>query len=261
VSREAADMTLTDDNFASIVGAVEEGRAIFSNIKKYLMYLLSSNIGEIGIMAVATLAGLPLPLSAVQILYVNLATDGLPALALSFDPQDKDLMVRPPRNPKSGIFTPPVVTLMIAGGLWSTIINVGLFTYMLTSLGYFGEISESAVKEAALTHAMTMIFLSLVLTEFFKAYCFRSDRETILRRPFANKWLNLAILWELTLLSLIVYVPVLEEAFGIYDLPLNDWLLVAGLAFTVVPVLELTKWLIRRFVPLDQVGEPRRNVG
>ena len=86
VSREAADMTLTDDNFASIVGAVEEGRGIFSNIKKYLMYLLSSNIGEIGLMAVATLAGMPLPLSAVQILYVNLATDGLPALALAFDP-------------------------------------------------------------------------------------------------------------------------------------------------------------------------------
>jgi Ca2+-transporting ATPase len=106
---------------------------------------------------------------------------------------------------------------------------------------------------------MTMVFLSLVLTEFFKAYIFRSDRESILRRPFANKWLNLAILWELMLLSLILYVPVLEEAFGTYDLPLNDWLLVVGVAFTVVPVLELTKWLIRRFVPLEQVGELHPN--
>jgi Ca2+-transporting ATPase len=261
VSREAADMTLMDDNFASIVGAVEEGRAIFGNIKKYLMYLLSSNIGEIGIMAAATLAGLPLPLSAVQILYVNLATDGLPALALSFDPPERDLMDRPPRDPKTGIFTRPVVTLMAAGGLWSTIVNTGLFTYMLTSLGYFEETTESAAKEVALTHAMTMIFLTLVLTEFFKAYNFRSDRATVLRRPFANKWLNLAILWELMLLSLIVYVPVLKEAFGTYDLPPNDWLLVLGVAFTVVPVLELTKWLIRRFVPLEPVGELHPNAG
>jgi len=242
VSREAADMTLTDDNFASIVGAVEEGRAIFSNIKKYLMYLLSSNIGEIGLMAVATLAGMPLPLSAVQILYVNLATDGLPALALSFDPPEKDLMDRPPRDPATGIFTRPVVTLMAVGGLWSTIVNVGLFAWALES-------------GRGLTEAMTLTFLSLVLIQFFKAYNFRSDRASVLLRPFANKWLNLAILWELMLLALVVYVPVLEEAFGTYDLPLSDWLLVVGSAFTVVPVLELTKWLIRRFVPLEQVGD------
>jgi Ca2+-transporting ATPase len=246
VSREAADMTLTDDNFASIVGAVEEGRGIFSNIKKYLMYLLSSNIGEIGLMAVATLAGLPLPLSAVQILYVNLATDGLPALALSFDPPERDLMDRPPRDPKTGIFTRPVVTLMVAGGVWSTVVNVGLFTWALES-------------GRELTHAMTLTFLSLVLIQFFKAYNFRSDRESILQRPFANKWLNLAILWELMLLGFVVYVPVLEEAFGTYDLPLKDWLLVVSLAFSVVPVLELTKWLIRRFVPPEQVGELHPN--
>jgi Ca2+-transporting ATPase len=248
VSCEAADMTLTDDNFASIVGAVEEGRAIFSNIKKYLMYLLSSNIGEIGLMAVATMAGLPLPLTAVQILYVNLATDGLPALALSFDPPEKNLMDRPPRDPKTGIFTRPVITLMAAGGVWSTIINVGLFTWALRS-------------EHELAHAMALTFLSLVLIQFFKAYNFRSDRESILQRPFDNKWLNLAILWELMMLALIVYVPVLQEAFGTYQLPLKDWILVLGLAFTVVPVLELTKWLIRRFVPLEQVGELHPNAG
>ena len=124
VSREAAAMTLTDDNFASIVAAVEEGRGIFGNIKKYLMYLLSSNIGEIGLMAGATLAGLPLPLSAVQILYVNLATDGLPALALAVDPPEADLMRRPPRDPRRGIFTAPVVTLMLVGGCWSAVVNL-----------------------------------------------------------------------------------------------------------------------------------------
>jgi len=116
VSRDAAAMTLTDDSFASIVAAVEEGRRVFGNIKKYLMYLLSSNVGEIGLMAGTALFGLPLPLSAVQILYVNLATDGLPALALAVDPPEEDLMRHRPRDAKAGIFTRPVVTLMAVGG-------------------------------------------------------------------------------------------------------------------------------------------------
>lgn len=233
VSKEAAAMTLTDDNFASIVAAVEEGRGIFSNIKKYLMYLLSSNIGEIGLMAGATLAGLPLPLSAVQILYVNLATDGLPALALAVDPPEEDLMRRPPREPSTGIFTRPVVLLMLVGGLWSTIVNLSLFVWALNS--------GRSVQEA-----MTMTFVSLVLIQFFKAYNFRSDRHSVLRRPFANKWLNLAIIWELVMLALILYVPLLERTFGTFGLPLRDWLIIIAAAFTVSPILELAKWMERR---------------
>ncbi|MFN2511719.1 MAG: cation-translocating P-type ATPase [Pyrinomonadaceae bacterium] len=233
VSKEAAAMTLTDDNFASIVAAVEEGRGIFSNIKKYLMYLLSSNVGEIGLMAGATLAGLPLPLSAVQILYVNLATDGLPALALAVDPPEEDLMSRPPRDPSTGIFTRPVVMLMLVGGLWSTLVNLSLFVWALNS--------GRSVQEA-----MTMTFVSLVLIQFFKAYNFRSDRHSVLRHPFANKWLNLAILWELVLLGLIVYVPFLERTFGTFGLTLRDWIIIIAAAFTVSPVLELAKWMERR---------------
>lgn len=233
VTKEAAAMTLTDDNFASIVAAVEEGRGIFGNIKKYLMYLLSSNIGEIGLMAGASLAGLPLPLSAVQILYVNLATDGLPALALAVDPPESDLMRRPPRNPRTGIFTRPVVSLMLIGGIWSTIVNLALFVWALRS----GRSSEEA---------MTMTFVSLVLIQFFKAYNFRSDRHSVLNRPFANKWLNIAILWELMLLALIIYLPVLHKPFGTFSLPWIDWLIIITLAFTVSPVLEITKWLERR---------------
>ena len=236
VTREAADMTLTDDNFASIVAAVEEGRGIFSNIKKYLMYLLSSNIGEIGLMAGASLLGWPLPLSAVQILYVNLATDGLPALALATDPPESDLMHRPPRNPRTGIFTRPVITLMSVGGLWSTLVNLGLFGGLL----FAGHNVQ---------HAMTMTFVSLVLIQFFKAYNFRSDHLSVLHRPFANTWLNLAILWELLLLVLIIYVPVLHAPFSTSALSLADWLLVVGLALTVVPVLEVTKWLARHHHP------------
>ncbi|UCF46979.1 MAG: cation-translocating P-type ATPase [Myxococcales bacterium] len=233
VSKEAAAMTLTDDNFASIVAAVEEGRGIFENIKKYLMYLLSSNIGEIGLMAGATIAGLPLPLTAVQILYVNLATDGLPALALSVDPPEDDLMQRAPRNARTGVFTRPVVTLMAVGGLWSTAVNLGLFVWALRS-------------GRGVAQAMTMTFVSLVLIQFFKAYNFRSDRRSILHRPFANKWLNLAITWEIALLVFIVTFPPLHEPFGTYVLSPTDWLITIFPALTISPVLEMAKWLLTR---------------
>ena len=232
VTKEAAAMTLIDDNFASIVAAVEEGRRVFANIKKYLMFLLSSNIGEIGLMAGATLLGLPLPLSAVQILYVNLATDGLPAVALAVDPPEPDLMRRKPRNPRSGIFTRPVVALMVVGGVWSALVNLSLFAWVLHSGG-------------SIEKAMTLTFVSLVLIQFFKAYNFRSDRHSVFNRPFANKWLNLAIVWELLLLAVIVYVPFLHEPLGTYSLPPVDWAIVIILAFTVLPVLELAKWMER----------------
>jgi Ca2+-transporting ATPase len=233
VTKEAAAMTLTDDNFASIVAAVEEGRGVFGNIKKYLMYLLSSNIGEIGLLAGSALLGLPLPLTAVQILYVNLATDGLPALALSIDPPEKDLMKRKPRNPRTGIFTRPVVTLMILSGIWSTLVNLGLFAWTINS----GRSAEEA---------MTMTFISLVLIQFFNAYSFRSDRHSVFNKPFANKWLNVAVGWEIMLLALIVYLPFLHEAFNTYALPLVDWLIVGGLAATIIPVLEIAKWMERK---------------
>jgi Ca2+-transporting ATPase len=233
VSKEAAAMTLIDDNFASIVAAVEEGRGIFENIKKYLMYLLSANIGEIGLIAGAMFAGLPLPLTAVQILYVNLATDGLPALALAVDPPETDLMERAPRDARTGIFTRRVVTLMVVGGLWSMAANLGLFTWALQS-------------GRSVTHAMTMTFVSLVLIEFLKAFNFRSDRRSILRRPFANKWLNLALVWEMALLVFIVSFPPLREPFSISPLSGTDWLIAACPALSISPVLELTKWFGRR---------------
>ncbi len=233
VTKEVAAMTLTDDNFASIVAAVEEGRHIFGNIKKYLMYLISSNIGEIGLMAGASLLGMPIPLTAVQILYVNLATDGLPALALAVDPPESDLMRRKPRQQRSGIFTRPVVILMLAGGLWSTIVNIGIFSWALKS--------GMVLKEA-----MTITFISLVLIQFFKAYNYRSDRQSVIQKPFANKWLNIAVVWELILLVSIIYLPFLHKPFGTFSLPLLDWVIVIVLSITVVPVLEIMKWMIRR---------------
>jgi Ca2+-transporting ATPase len=233
VAKEAAAMTLTDDNFASIVAAVEEGRGIFGNIKKYLMFLLSSNIGEIGLMAGATLAGLPLPLTAVQILYVNLATDGLPALALAVDPPEADLMRRAPRNPRLGIFTRPVVALMLIGGAWSALANLGLFAWLLHAGRSAGE-------------AMAMTFVSLVIIQFWNAYNFRSDRLSAFRRPFANRWLNLAIAWELLLLLLVIYLPLLQGPFSTFDMQPAQWSTVVGVSLTIVPVMELAKWMQRR---------------
>lgn len=235
VTKEASAMMLTDDNFASIVAAVEEGRGIYDNIKKYLTYLLSSNIGEIGLMAGATVLGIPLPLSAIQILYVNLMTDGLPALALAVDPADKNIMSRKPNDPKKGIFTKPIIALMLTGGLWSTLVNLFLFQWMRTS-GH------------TVTEAMTMTFISLVLIQFFKAYSFRSDRDPVFKNPFANKWLNLAIVADLAMLLAVIYLPALQAPFGTFALSLKDWLTVGIAAFTVIPVIEIAKFIIRRLV-------------
>jgi Ca2+-transporting ATPase len=233
VSKEAAGMTLLDDNFATIVAAVEEGRIVFGNIKKYLMYLLSCNVGEIVLLAGAVIAGLPLPLTAVQILYVNLATDGLPALALAVDPPEPGLMQRKPRNPRVGIFTRPVVAMLLAAGLWSGIVNITLFT--------------SALRAGRpLQEVMALTFVALVLIQFFNAYNCRSDRLPVFHHPFANRWLNLAVAWELVLLMVIVYVPFLQRAFGTFSFSAGDWLLTVALAFSIVPVLEAVKWMVRR---------------
>jgi len=233
VAKGAAAVILTDDNFASIIAAVEEGRAIYDNVKKYLMYLLSSNVGEIALMTAAVACGLPLPLTAVQILYVNLATDGLPALALAVDPHAPDLMRRRPRKVSTGIFTRPVTMLILLGGFWSALVNLALFAWAIES-------------GRPLAEAVTMTFVSLVLIEFFKAYCFRSERGSIVDHPFANRWLNAAIAWELVLLASVLYVPRLSAVFGTHPLPWADWIILVPTALTIVPTLEFAKWLGRR---------------
>jgi len=233
VTKEAGVMTLLDDNFASIVGAVEEGRKIFGNIKKYLMFLLSSNIGEILLMAGASFAGLPLPLTALQILFVNFVTDGLPALALSVDPPEEDLMRQPPRDPKTGIFTRPVVILILVGGLWSAIVNLGIFTWALNS-------------GLVLKKAMSMTFVSLVLIQFFKAYNFRSDRHSVMNGLFSNKWLNWSIFSEILLIAAVIYIPFLQNVFDAEPLSPIESLIILCAAFTVVPILEIAKWMLRK---------------
>ena len=240
VSKEAAAMMLLDDNFASIVAAVEEGRVVFGNVRKHLAYLLSSNVGEIALMAGAAIAGYPLPLTAVQILYVNLATDGLPALALAIEPPEDDVMRRKPRDPRAGIFTRPLTVLVLAGGLWSGLINLTLFAGLLS-------------RQVPVEQAMSLTFVSLVLIQFFTAYSYRSERASIFRRPFANRWLNYAVVWEVALLGAVIYVPLAQLAFGTFDMTWSDWLIALSAALSIIPVLEIVKWLSRRAWP----GESR----
>ncbi len=233
VSREAAAMTLTDDNFTSIVAAVEEGRGIYDNIRKYLNYLLSSNVGEILLLGGAAFAGLPLPLTTVQILYVNLATDGLPALALALDPPADDLMKRRPRSPRATTFDRASVTLMLCGGVWSAVVNLALFLWALSAgLG--------------LEKAQTMAFVSLVLIQFLKAYNFRTGLLSMFHRPLANRWLNAAVAWEMLLLVVILYWPVMQAPFGTLGLSWREWLIVLPVTLSICPVLELVKAWLRK---------------
>jgi Ca2+-transporting ATPase len=232
VTKEAATMTLTDDNFASIVAAVEEGRVIFANIKKFLAYLISSNLGEIGLIMAASILGLPLPLTAVQILYVNLTSDGLPALALAVDPPEPDIMTKKPRKTAEGLFNPGLMVVMIIGAIWSVCINITLFIWSKNS-------------GRPLAEAMTMVFVSLVLIQFIKTYNFRSGIHSVFHRTFSNHWLNRAVWSEVFLLVPIIYLPVLQTPFSTVALSRFDWAVVLGAAITIVPVLEIVKLIVR----------------
>ncbi len=230
VTREAATMTLTDDNFASIVAAVEEGRVIFANVKKCAMYLLSSNFGEIGLIAMTVMCGLPVPLSAVQILYLNLASDGLPALALALDPKEHDSMQHPPRHRRAGLFSSSAWIRMGIGGAWVAVAQLSLYVWA----------RRSGMPETVTT---TMVFTSLVLMQLMSTYCFRSERRFVLSRLLSNSWLNRAVVWEVSLLLFILYFPLLQKPLGTVGLAWHEWLIVLGVATTIVPILEITKYI------------------
>lgn len=239
VTKETADMVLTDDNFASIVAAVEEGRHIFGNVKKYLVYLLSCNLGEILLMAVAILFGTAfglapgiIPLVAIQILYVNLATDGLPAIALSIDPPDRDAMKQKPRPRNQTIFTKEVNIYLLLTGIWTCVATFGVFVWAMNSGKSF-------------TEAQTLCFVSLILIEFFNAFNCRSFKRSLFEiGPASNKWLLAAIAWEICLLCLVVYLPALQAPFHTYALSVQDWgicILAGASIFVIVEIVKLIR--------------------
>jgi Ca2+-transporting ATPase len=231
VSKEAAAMTLLDDNFASIVAAVEEGRIIFENIKKYLIYLLSAHVGEVFLIAGAVAFGWPLPLTAVQILYVNLASDGPPALALAAEKGSPDNMFREPRDLKSGVFTKRTTSLILVAAIWTTLLNFLVF------FGFWTTTNN-------LRLASTATFLSLIIIQLFKAFSLKSDRLPFYSNMFNNVWLNWAVIGQIPLLWAISSLDFFQKVFFTTKLKPEYWLAIIILSLTIVPVLEAAKKIL-----------------
>jgi Ca2+-transporting ATPase len=256
VSKEAADMVLTDDNYASIVQAIEEGRGIYDNIRKYLVYLLSSNAGELltmfagvmlaGLFGLASAnAGLFLPLLAVQLLWINLVTDGPPALALGVDPKEPDVMSRPPREHGSGV---------LARADWWRLAGIGAVMMAGTIAvldayypgGLFTLFAAGAAPNAAdEDHARTMAFTTLMMFQLVNVYNCRSSWRSAIAGVFENRWLLGAVAASLAMHALVVYVPALRAAFRTVPLTLADWLVAAGVAGTLLVITELAKIPLR----------------
>jgi Ca2+-transporting ATPase len=232
VTKETASMILLDDNFATLVGAVEEGRAIYDNIKKYLVFLLSCNLTLILVLSGAFVLKLPIALLALQILWINIIIDGPPALALGVDPKAPDLMARPPRGVREGIFTPAVLVLITVSTLYLTSFLLGVFAY-------FAPTSE--------VEARTLLFVNTMLAMLMLALNCRSDFHSLFTVGFfRNRSLVLAILVSLVLAVAVVEWPFLARFFDTVPLTFKEWLLATVVSLGLIPVLEMTKALIRR---------------
>ena len=261
VSKEAADIVLTDDNFASIVKAIEEGRGVYDNIQKYLLYLLSTNSGELmtmfaGVMFASWLGlisadlGLFLPLLAAQLLWINLVTDGPPALALGVDPKDRDVMKRAPRRHGSGILLNEDWVRLACVGLLMMVGTVavldayypgGMFTLFATGT------APNAFDEA---HARTMAFTTLMMYQLFDVYNCRSRRRSAFNGFLENKWLLVAIAFALGTHVLVVYVPFLQAAFHTVPLSAHDWVVATAVSASLLVAMEIAKIFLRRLRPV-----------
>jgi Ca2+-transporting ATPase len=250
VSKGAADMILTDDNFASIVAAVEEGRSIFANIQKFLRYLLSSNIGEVLVMffgvVLARVIGLVpepgqaivVPLLATQILWINLLTDAGPALALGVEPADHGVMTRPPRDPRSSVIT---------RRMWFDIVFVGVVMAVGT-LGVMDWALPGGLLpggNGSMEYAHTLAFTVLVFLQLFNVFNARFDDRSAAYRLFSNGWLWLAVAVSAMLQVAVLYVPFLQSAFGTVPLGALDWLVCIGVGSSVLWAMELKKLALR----------------
>jgi Ca2+-transporting ATPase len=260
VAKGSADMVLTDDNYASIVSAVEQGRIIYNNIRKFVFFLISSNLAEITIIFLATLAGLPTPLTVIQLLWLNLITDGAPALALAMEKGDPDVMDQPPRKTDESIVNSSMRLGIIVQTVVQTLAVLGAFF-----LGLYWHLGEliPAGKNAFLfllqydwhgrdvLIAETMAFVTLSLCELFRAYTVRSEKASLARiGVFSNKFMQLAVGASFILLMLVVNVPFLQPIFNTHSLYLHEWGVVIGLALLPAGAEEVTKaWLRIRDLP------------
>jgi Ca2+-transporting ATPase len=229
VTKEAADMVVTDDNFASIAAAVEEGRAIYDNIRKSVYYLLSCNISEILLMLLATLFGLPLPLLPVQILWINLVTDGLPALALAVDPADAGLMQRPPRPPQEPFLTRTCLLRLLVQGTFIAAITLLAFVYCLYGM------------DLSLDRARTLTFTVMVLAQLFHALNNRSeDRSIFVLGLWTNKPLLATVSLSALLQAGIVSWPPVQSLFKVTPFDPEHWILAIGIG--MLPLIAMEVW-------------------
>jgi Ca2+-transporting ATPase len=248
VSKQAADVVLTDDNFATIVAAVEEGRAIFENIRKFLRYLLSSNIGEVLTMFLGVLlaraiglelveGAVVLPLLATQILWINLVTDGPPALALGVDPADPEVMDHPPRPRGEG-----VITLR----MWAGIAFVGVVMAAGTLAVLDASLPGGFIEGTGdIAYGQTMAFTTLMLFQLFNVFNARSDEHSAFHGLFRNHWLWSAVGFSLALQLAVIYVPFLQQAFSTVSLTVIDWGRCAVAGSSVLWLRELSKIVLR----------------
>lgn len=258
VAKESADMVLTDDNYASIVAAVEQGRIIYANIRKFVFFLLSSNVAEIMVIFLATLAGVPTPLTVIQLLMLNLITDGAPALALAMEKGDPDVMERPPR-PKN---EPIINKSMQLGILIQTITQTGA-TLTAFAIGLLWHLAEGDMLQPGVNPlafilkynwrgvdvqtAETMAFITLSLCELFRAYTVRSERQSLFRiGVFSNRSMQYAVAFSLSVLAVVVSVPFLQPIFNTHFMSGREWAVVLGLAIIPAVSEEITKFFLRR---------------
>lgn len=240
VTKNVADMVLADDNFATIVGAVEEGRRIYDNIRKAIQFLLGSNMSEVLSIFIATMIGFVI-LEPVHLLWINLVTDCFPALALGLESAEQDIMRRKPRLSSEGVF---------ANGVGIDVAYQGFVVTLLTLSAYFiGHIMEGG-SWATLQSAdgMTMAFLTMSMAEIFHSFNMRSQRKSLFSLKTKNKTLSLAAVTSLALTTLILYVPFLSSAFGFEHISFLEYLVALGLAFLVIPIVEAVKFFQRRHV-------------
>ncbi len=225
VTKEASSMVLLDDNFATIVAAVEEGRVIYNNIRKFIRYMLACNLGEVLTMFLGMLLWLPIPLLPIQILWVNLATDGLPAIALGLDPPEKDIMMRRPRGAHDNIFSHGLFKLIVTRGVFIGLSTLGVFVSIL----YFVDNVELA---------RTGAFMTLVITQLIHVFECKSETRNIFEVSlFNNIPLVLAVLCSIVMILGVVYIPALQDIFETSALGLNEWLLIIGFSL-IVPILS-----------------------
>ncbi len=237
VAKENADMVITDDDFTSIVGAVEQGRIIYGNILKFLHFLLSCNLSEILTVFVALMIGWPLPLVALQILWLNLITDIFPAFALALEPSAPDVMKRPPRDPKESLLTLPFIGLIIWQGLLLTAVTLAAFSVGMHWHGTTGE---------GLRRATTMAFMTLALAQVFHAFNSRSQqRSAFTRRLFTNGWLWAAVGVCLVLQLAAVYLPLLQRVLRTVPPTPGEWGVIAVCSLIPVAVVEFVKMMQR----------------